>query len=189
MEKKIIAAAFDNVKAAERAVRELRTAGIPDKAISVLHRRSHENGSDETPQHGAADDKASGTAKGLGIGAGVGAVFGLAALVIPGVGPFIAAGALAETIGIVGSSAVSGAIVGGTAGGLSGALLDYGFDEDEVGYYEDRVRQGGYLVSVDSRLTTASADTLRSILHQAGGETHRLPTRQEECSRTSAQIQ
>ena len=56
---------------------------------------------------------------------GVGALFGIAAALIPGVGPFITAGTLlATTLGAVGGGAVAGAVVGGTTGLIASALAN-----------------------------------------------------------------
>ena len=118
MNRKVVSAVFDTRAQAARAVDELRDAGINERNISVLHQdgeKHRDNGHHDHGDH--ADTKASGAAKGAGIGAGVGAIAGLTALAIPGVGPFLALGAVAETLGIIGSAAVTSAAVGAAAGG------------------------------------------------------------------------
>lgn len=168
MQNEIIAAAFNDRRSAGSAVDELRRIGIPDKAISVVSR--HQSGDADLGQD-RPDSKASGAVKGLGIGAGVGAVFGFAALAIPGAGPIIAAGALAETLGVVGFSAASGAVVGGMAGGTSRALMDYGVRKEDADYYARRVHDGAFVVLVDKRGVAAHEGTIRHVLKSAGGET------------------
>lgn len=169
MNKVIASAVFDTHAQAERAVTELRAAGVSDRSISVVHKTSDgavKGAEHEKHEH---DTKASGAGKGAAIGAGVGALAGLGALAIPGVGPFIALGAMAEAIGLIGSAAVTSGIVGAAAGGLSGALMNYGVDEEDARYYERRLNEGGYWVGVDSTETKLDRSALERILHTAGG--------------------
>ena len=161
MAKRIASAVFDNHPDAERAVTDLRSAGIPDRHISMLRR------DEDHPEH--ADTKASGAAKGAGVGAGVGAVAGLAALAIPGVGPFLAMGAVAEAIGVIGSAAATSAVVGAAAGGIAGALMHYGVSEEEARYYDERLREGGTWVGVDTSDPAIDHDAVEQILYKAGG--------------------
>lgn len=169
----IVSAIFDDRSEAEQAVSELRSAGIPDKAISIV--AQHEGSTTATASDGGgridddADTKGSGIGKGIGVGAGVGALFGLAALAIPGVGPFITAGALASTLGATGGTIAAGAIVGGTAGGLSGALMKYGVSEEDSRYYEERIGKGGVFVSVDAAEAEIEPSEAEEILFSHGG--------------------
>jgi hypothetical protein len=96
-----------------------------------------------------------------GVGAGVGAAFGgtlgwfaaLTGLVIPGIGALLVAGPL---IGI---------LAGGAAGGAVGALVGLGIPEAEAKLYEDRLRQGGILVSVHTD-SSSRAEQARGIFRQ-----------------------
>ena len=164
----IISATFDSHEGANRAIDRLRTSGVPDKAISVIGRDSGGEAL-ETSVGDRPDNKATGIFKGLGVGAGVGAAFGLTALVIPGIGPFIAAGSLVETLGVIGSAAASGAIVGGAAGGLSGALMDYGVTEHEARVYEADIERGAIWVGVDTRLANVDPSSIDALLVENGG--------------------
>jgi hypothetical protein len=87
----------------------LRNLGVRDAALSLVSRHEPAGG-------GAAE----GAGKGALAGAGVGTLFGLAAAFIPGIGPFITAGALASALGVTGGAAAAGAIVGGTSGAVAG---------------------------------------------------------------------
>lgn len=177
MKRNIAAAIFDNCDQAEKAINELRDAGVPESAISVVQMHNEDEHRDRGHDDGDAhvrdddhDNKASGTAKGLTTGAVVGAVAGIGALLIPGVGPFIAGGALAEALGVAGSAAVASGAVGATAGGLTGALVDYGIDREHAEYYEKRVREGGVFVAVDTSENPSAYGPARGILRAAGGE-------------------
>jgi hypothetical protein len=189
MHNTITAAVFRDCDSAERAIHELRDAGVPNDAISIvqLHEGDQDDRHDDTGGHrretvDEGDNKATGTTKGLLAGGTLGAIAGLGALLIPGIGPFIAGGALAQALGVAGSAAVASGVVGAAAGGLTGALVDYGFDREHAEYYEKRVREGGVLVAVDTSSNPSAHDPVRGILRAAGGqsaeagETHRTET-------------
>ena len=61
---------------------------------------------------------------------------------IPGIGPFVAAGPI--------MAALSGAAVGGAAGGIAGALIGSGIPEYEAKRYEGLLKQGNILISAHS---------------------------------------
>jgi len=107
------------------------------------------------------------TAKGAPGGAVAGGLLGVAALAIPGVGPLAAAGAIASSA-IPGAAAI-GAGAGAVAGGLTGLLSNHGISDEDARYYEDRIKQGGYFLSVDADEAGADAETAREILFRNGG--------------------
>ena len=169
MHDNIVSAVFDNHSEAEAAVRALRHGGVPDGALSVIAR--HEQGG-ETGDYGQASqheakEKGEGMVKGALGGAGVGALLGLAALAIPGVGPLAAAGAIAG--GAIPEAAAIGAGAGALTGGLTGLLTKHGVSEEDAGYYEKRIHEGGVFVSVDTRVGGIEADEAREILYRNGG--------------------
>lgn len=172
MRKNIAAAVFKDCDQAEKAIHELRESGVPENAISVIQLHDDSEHDDNVNRTTAddGDDKATGTTKGLVAGGTVGAIAGLGALLIPGIGPFIAAGALAETLGVAGSAALVSGAVGATAGGLTGALVDYGVDREHAEFYEKKVREGGVFVAVDTSDNPSAYAPARGILRAAGGE-------------------
>jgi len=162
MNDRIVSAVFDSREEAERAISELRSAGVNESAVSVIGRHGEE--------HGDGDDDGankSGGLKGALAGAGIGGLLGVAALAIPGVGPLAAAGAIAASA--VPEAAAIGAAVGATAGGLSGLLTKHGVSDDDARYYEDRINQGGIFVSVNTDDAGVSSETAREILYSHGG--------------------
>ncbi|MDB5671285.1 MAG: hypothetical protein JWO25_2244 [Alphaproteobacteria bacterium] len=165
MTSSIVSTVFDSRAEAERAITQLRTAGVAESAISIV--AQHDGSATTTTGDGVHDEH--GVARGLGVGAGVGALFGLAALAIPGVGPFIAAGALANAFGAAGGAIAAGAIVGGTAGGLTNALTSHGISAEDSAYYEDSITKGGVFVSVDTDNAGIDPQTAEDILYSAGG--------------------
>ena len=162
-----VTAVFDDRTQAERAVAELRRRGIMDADMSIVARRP-----DDVDVTGKPTDESTGERVGKGAlaGAGVGTLFGLAALLIPGVGPFITAGALASALGTTGGAIAAGAIVGGTSGALAGAFSKAGYSKEEAEFYGSTVERGGVLVAVEA--DDASGQRLRSELTQLGGRTY-----------------
>lgn len=174
MNQNIVSAVFDSQSEAERAVSELRSAGVRDSALSVIAR--HEGKTRTSDGGGAASDEHDGTGglvKGLVGGAGVGALLGIAALAIPGVGPLAAAGAIAASA--VPEGAAIGAAVGAATGGLTGLLTKHGVNDDDARYYEGRINDGGVFVSVDTREAGLSADAASDILYRYGGHSASRP--------------
>jgi len=169
MNQRIVSAIFDSRAEAEMAVTELRSAGVSNDAISIVAQRDGDGRLDDTGGNVVGDGAASGATKGLAVGAGVGALFGIAALAIPGVGPFIAAGALANALGATGGALAAGAIVGGTAGGISGALSNYGVSDEDSRYYEERLNDGGVFVSVETEHSALTPDLISETLSRFGG--------------------
>jgi hypothetical protein len=164
-----VTAVFDNRADAEQAVIALRQIGVTDAQFSVITQNTGVEGGGTAAAHEHHGDSAGERAtKGALAGAGAGALFGLAALAIPGVGPFITAGFLADALGVAGGAVAAGAIVGGTSGALAGALTRAGYDEEEARYYGSAIEQGGVFVAVDTH-GIADAEQVRSILTQYGG--------------------
>lgn len=162
-----VTAVFDDRSQAERAISELRRRGISDAEMSIVSRRAD----DVDVTKGATEDSAGArVGKGALAGAGVGTLFGLAALAIPGVGPFISAGVLASALGATGGAIASGAIVGGTSGALAGAFAKAGYSRDEAEFYGSTVERGGVLVAVEA--DDVSSERLRAELTTLGGRTY-----------------
>ena len=165
MSERIASAVFDSREEAERALTELRSAGFDEGSISVIGRHGEHNDTSD----GIDDDDVnkSGAAKGAIGGAVAGGLLGIAALAIPGVGPLAAAGAIAASA--VPEAAAIGAGVGALAGGLSGLLTKHGVSDEDASYYEERINQGGYFVSVEADGSGASVEEASEILYRNGG--------------------
>lgn len=169
-----VTAVFDSRSEAERAVAALRQLGVSDSQISVVAQHGEDaavTGGGSVAHNAGDHDDGTGERMGKGAlaGAGAGALFGLAALAIPGVGPFITAGWLASALGATGGALAAGAIVGGTSGALAGLFAKAGYDEHEANYYGSAVERGGVLVAVDTSAIAATQGEVRSILTQYGG--------------------
>ena len=169
MQGNIVSAVFDSYGEAERAVSELRSAGVSNDAISIIGR--HEGETTETTGSGEHVDNdgkepASFIAK-AAAGSGIGALLGVAALAIPGVGPLAAAGAIAQSA--IGGAALTGTAIGAAAGGLGDILSKHGVSDEDASYYHDRINNGGVFVSVHTDQASVSRDQLEDILYRAGG--------------------
>ena len=159
-----VSAVFDSREQAQRAIDALRRKGVSDAQISIVGRHD-----EPIIAHTTGDDVAERTGKGLAAGAGVGALFGLAAALIPGVGPFITAGWLASVLGVTAGAAVAGAVVGGTSGALAGALIDSGYTREEAHYYGSAVESGGTFVTIGLDNSELTEWQVRDTLAEFGG--------------------
>lgn len=161
----IASAVFDSREEAERALSELRTAGVDNDAISIIGKSERGDGDGINEDDDGANG--SGAVKGALMGGGAGALLGLAALAIPGVGPLAAAGAIAAAAAP--EAAAVGAALGATAGGISGLLTNEGVDEDDAKYYESNINNGGYFIGVHTDKANLPYAEAREILYRAGG--------------------
>jgi uncharacterized membrane protein len=161
-----VSAVFDSHAEAERAVSELRSAGISDNDLSVI--AHHKGTTTATSGDGEiTDEHHRNVLRGILGGGALGAGLGVAALAIPGVGPLAAAGAIAasavpEAIGI-------GAAVGAAAGTLNEVLTKHGVSEEDADYFNERIKNGGVIVTVDASGSNVSEQTAQDILYRNGG--------------------
>ena len=166
-----VTAVFDDRAQAERAVNELRRLGLRDTDLSFVARTEEDAVAAGAGRESARESAGERAAKGAAVGAGAGLLFGLAALAIPGLGPFITAGGLASALGTTGGALASGAIVGGTSGAIAGVLTRAGYSKEESEFYGPHLERGGVLVAVETD-SGFSADQAREVLAVEGGRTH-----------------
>jgi hypothetical protein len=147
---------------AEAIVGQLKMEGFSNNDISVLFPDKSGTKDFAHEQHTKAPEGATtGGAVGLGVGAVLGWLAGIGSLVIPGVGPFIAAGPIMGALG--------GAAAGGATGGIIGALVGMGIPEYEAKQYEGKVRGGNILISVHTDDANERA-RVKDIFKQANAE-------------------
>jgi uncharacterized membrane protein len=128
---------FRSREQAEEAIRELIARDYDEREISLVSRDGESERDDENKKMGFEEQNlADGTATGGAIGGIAGLLAGAGALLIPGIGPIIAAGPLA------------GALTGIVTGGIAGGLIDYGIPEEEGRRYEREIERGSILVAV-----------------------------------------
>ncbi|AUS98934.1 signal transduction histidine kinase LytS [Nostoc sp. CENA543] len=155
---------FRSRQEAEQALHELKNSGFSMDRVSILAKdadRNEQIAGAEVRDRGDTEAR-----EGAGIGATTGTVLGgmggllvgLEALLVPGAGPFLAAGTIATTL--------AGAGIGAAAGGIVGALTGLGIPEEDARNYSDRVSQGEYLVIIEG--TSTEIESAGRILSDRG---------------------
>lgn len=166
----LASAVFDTPAEANRAVADLRQAGVPNRALSIV---TTNDGVTSTADGigDVTDDGHGSIMRGILGGGALGAGLGVAALAIPGIGPLVAAGAIAASA-VPGAMAI-GAAAGAAAGTLNETLTKHGIGEQDAGYYGDHLGRGGVLVSVEADAGSVTAETATDILYRNGGHSSR----------------
>lgn len=164
-----VAGIFNSSAEAERAVEALRMAGISEDRVSLLTPGTSGQQLDEVPtteteQPGMG--KALGGAVGGALGlAGGGALSAAAAsLLIPGVGPVLAAGLIGAAL-----LGAGGAATGMAAGGALEDSMAEGLPHDELFIYEDALRRGRSVVLVVAD-DEVSEGVARDLFKEVGAE-------------------
>lgn len=130
---------FDDTEAALRAVRSARSGGAGPEDVSVVA-RSHAiesrlaRASGGTPGAEMEDSRV-----GTALGEIGGYILAAIALVLPGIGPIVAAGPLAAELG---------ESIGHATGGIARVLERCGLSADEAQAYAKRVERGEILIVV-----------------------------------------
>jgi hypothetical protein len=156
-----IVALYDDMGTARKVVDELVKNGISRTAISLA---ANDSGGEFKKLSEGVDsqhvDAGEGSAFGAAVGALTGILVSLGALVIPGVGPVLAAGPLAAAL----AGGVTGAVAGAATGGIVGGLLSLDIPEADAHAYAEGVRRGGVLLAVEPSET--QADWVAQIMDQ-----------------------
>jgi hypothetical protein len=130
-----VIAIYSNFADAQEGIGKLREQGFTELHYSIVGRNPAASAEvRDAAQHG--DKSESGAVAGASAGGAIGALAGATALTLTGIGPVIAAGALAM------------GITGAIAGGLLGSFQGWGIHEDHLKSYEDMVKAGKALVAV-----------------------------------------
>jgi uncharacterized membrane protein len=143
-----VGAIFYNKRTAEHAIRDLLDHSFAPERIRTAVLSTQDTGVaaddfDRTPTPPrATDEQKSKVAAGAAAGGTAGAL-AVAALAIPGIGPIL---------------------LGVAAGGLLASLVDSGIDESDARRFEEGLRAGGVLVTVNAgaRLSDAVESLIRS---------------------------
>ncbi|RJQ30059.1 MAG: hypothetical protein C4589_04030 [Peptococcaceae bacterium] len=161
---KTVLGLFDSRDKAEKAVTELRNRGFYEE-ISIVAADKKGKEADRPQDANRMDYGEGSIATGVTTGGVLGGLAGLAmgvgALVLPGIGPIVAAGPIA------------GLLSGAATGGIAGGLIDWGIPAERGKFFESKVKEGNILASV--RTDEKKVDEAARILRQAGAkdvETH-----------------
>ena len=142
MDKKVIGV-YDNGQDAVREVERLQKQGYRTEDISVVvkDKEKADKITSRTNTNVESGLAAGATTGGI-LGGLTGLLAGIGAMIIPGIGPIVAAGPIASTLG--------GIAAGVGAGGLTGALVGLGIPKDTADQYVNYVEKGKILILVDS---------------------------------------
>jgi hypothetical protein len=155
---------FPHEAAARRGLEHLRALGIPESRITLLAPGAPTRQLDAVPTEDA-EPPGTGAAIGGVVGAAVGAagaipVGAVVSLLVPGVGPVIAAGMLAAALGAAGGVAVGKSLE---------SALSEGLPKDELFFYEEALRRGRAVVIAQVE-DDAEAEGVRAALAERGAE-------------------
>ncbi|ANE45767.1 hypothetical protein SY83_05030 [Paenibacillus swuensis] len=137
------------------AIEKLRGLGYKADEISVVGR--HANVKDEEGSK-APEGVAAGVSTGSIIGGITGLLVGLGVLIIPGIGPILAAGPIATTL--------AGIAVGAGTGGLVGTLIGLGIPEKDAELYNTYLQDEKLIVIIEA--FDEHRDRIYDIFRQAG---------------------
>jgi hypothetical protein len=160
---------FATGEQAEAALIKVRKVGIAESSIIFLTGGKSENQLDQIPTTDAERDgmgPAMGAVMGGAVGASTGLTLGsvLASLMVPGVGPIMAAG-----LGAAALLGVGGAVAGGEIGNTAEKRLDIGVPRDDVAFYRELLKRGRSLVIVNTDDEDRYAKA-KDVIAQSGGE-------------------
>ncbi len=165
-----VAGIFNSRQDAESAVENLRSIGLSDNQISILMPGASEEEIDAAVQTTETEQPGMGAAVGGVVGGAMGVAGGVtmgaaaASLLVPGVGPVIAAGIIGAAL-----LGAGGAAAGATAGSALEDAVAPGLPHDELYVYEDALRKGRTVViAVTDEME--SEEAARNVLAQSGAE-------------------
>ena len=156
----LVVALYPSPAAAAAGAHAAHAAGVHREQISVLSRNHDEEGAlaaqmDATPGIEIEDSRAAAR-----LGELSGYVLAAIALVLPGIGPIVAAGPLAAGLGEA---------AGHVAGGLASALRGAGIAEERASALQRAVEHGAVLIAVHT--DEAHLASVRAALERSGATT------------------
>lgn len=135
---------YEDAEDARLAIRELRDEGFPEDEIGLLTHDARGNPEVTTFKDMEGNHAGKGAAIGAAAGAGGGALWaiGIAAGLLPAIGPVIAGGLLAAIALSAGAGAATGLVIG--------SFVGLGISDEEAAYYDEEFRKGRAIVVVQS---------------------------------------
>jgi hypothetical protein len=155
----VIVALYDHYDNANQAVSDIVATGVSHDKISLLannlsgdHPALVSNPAVAGEDFAARDEAQPAAITGAEVGISVGVLLSVSALLIPGIGPLVAAGALA--------------VAGGVIGGAIGMLTEHGISHADSHLYAEGLKRGGTLVTVAA--DEGQLDAIRQIFKAHG---------------------
>jgi hypothetical protein len=158
-----VVAIFAEHSGAESAVKQLKTGGFDIKKLSIMGRDYHTE-QNVIGFYNIGDRMKNWGKYGAFWGGVFGMLFGAAFLIVPGIGPVIAAGSVVTWI----VGALEGAVVVGGLSALGAALFSLGIPKDSVLRYETSVKAGKFVLIAHG--TADEVERARGILQTSGAE-------------------
>ena len=173
-----VVAIFPQHSPAENAIKELKNSGFNIKKLSIIGRDYHTE--DSVVGFYNTGDRMKYWGKFGAFWGGLwGLLFGAAFLVIPGIGPIVAAGSVVAWI----IGALEGAVVIGGLSALGAGLFSLGIPKDSVVKYETSIKAGKFLLIAHG--TADEVQKAREILQTSGAEQIDMHEAQEETARVA----
>jgi uncharacterized membrane protein len=141
LDKNSVVAIFDRHTQAEEAVKQLQEAGFDMKKLSIVGKEYHTQ--ENVTGYYTAGDRMMYWGKNGAFWGGIwGLLFGSAFFMIPGIGPFVAAGPIVAWI----VAALEGSLVVGGISAIGAGLYSIGIPKDSIVAYETSLKAGKYML-------------------------------------------
>jgi hypothetical protein len=168
----VVSAVFDSDDEARDAISALRSEGIDDASLSLITQRRGTTTTSNV-EGDVIDEEHSNYLRGILGGGALGAGLGVAALAIPGVGPLVAAGAIAASA--VPEALAVGAAAGAVLGTGNEALKSHGVSDEDATYYGSAMKRSGAVLVTVHPHGEASPQRIQQILRDHGGHNSANP--------------
>ena len=152
-----------NTPAAENAIRELKGGGFDIKKLAVVG-RDYQTEEDVVGFYNTGDRMKYWGKWGAFWGGLWGMLFGAAFLIVPGIGPIVAAGSVVDWI----IAALEGAIVVGGLSAMGAGLYSLGIPKNSVVIYETAIKAGKFVLVAHG--TAEEVATARDMLKTSDAE-------------------
>ena len=162
-EQNSVVAVFGQHSAAESAIKELKGSGFDIKKLAVVG-RDYQTESDVVGFYNTGDRIKYWGKWGAFWGGLWGLLFGAAFLIVPGVGPVVAAGSVVAWI----VAALEGAVVVGGLSALGAGLYSIGVPKNSVVKYETSIKAGKFVLVAHG--TADEVAKARDMLKTSGAE-------------------
>jgi uncharacterized membrane protein len=159
--KNSVIALFDQHTQAEKAIEELQEAGFDMKALSIVGKDYHTD--EHVVGYYTTGDRMMYWGKNGAFWGGIwGLLFGSAFFMIPGIGPFVAAGPIVAWI----VAALEGAAVVGGVSAIGAGLYSIGVPRKSILQYETSLKAGKFMLVVHG--TPDEVTRAKKLLDQTG---------------------
>ena len=158
-----VVAVFSQHAGAENAIKELKDGGFDIKKLAVVG-RDYQTEENVVGFYNTGDRMKYWGKWGAFWGGLWGLLFGAAFLIVPGIGPVVAAGSIVASI----VSALEGAVVVGGLSALGAGLFSLGIPKNSVVKYEASIKAGKFVLVAHG--TAAEAVKARDLLKTSGAD-------------------